>query len=160
MLTHLCASSGCSTRWRAAALTWRAMRSRKRRRPRWSSRSGRQQRQQQPRRAGPSRTRAARAGAAAAGAAARAQMKMEKYSSRPEVEGVARLDPTSLLVVSVFLFALFLPEPSDLSFSAAVPSRHMFHFTLPVLTKPEWWMERFVSTWILFFKQIRFLFYL
>lgn len=76
---------------------------------------------------------------------------MEKYSSRPEVEGVARLDPTSLLVVSLFLLALFLPEPSGLSFSAAISSCHMFHFTLPVLTKPEWWMKRFVSTCLVFF---------
>jgi len=29
-------------------------------------------------------------------------MKMEKYSSRPEMDGVARLDPTFLLVVSFF----------------------------------------------------------
>lgn len=89
-------------------------------------------------------------GAAAAGAAAPARMKMEKYSSRPEVEGVARLDPTSFSVVSLLL-ALFLPEPSGFGFSAAISSCHMFHFTLPVLTKPEWWITRFVSTWIYFF---------
>lgn len=89
--------------------------------------------------------------AAAVEAAVRAQMKMEKYSSRPEVEGEARLDPTSLLVVSLFLLALFLPELLGLSFSAAIFSCHMFHFTLPVQTKLEWWMKSFASTWIFFF---------
>lgn len=161
VLMPMCASSGCSTRWRAAVLTWRATPSRRRRRRRWSSRRRRrqQQQQQQPR---PSRRRAVTvAAAAAAGAAAPARMKMQKYSSRPEVEGVARLDPASLLVVSLFFLALFLPEPSGLGFSAAISSRHMFHFTLPVLTKPEWWITRFVSTWIYFFlRLIRFLFYL
>lgn len=77
---------------------------------------------------------------------------MEKYSSRPEVEGVARLDPTSLFVVSLFFACTFLPEPSGFGFSAAISLCHMFRFTLPVLTKPEWWITRFVSTWIFFFK--------
>lgn len=126
-------SSGCSTRWRAAVLTWRAMPSRRRRRRRWSSRRRRRRRRRQPG-ARPSRRRAATVGAAAAAAAAPARMKMEKYSSRPEVEGVARLDPTSLFVVSLFFcLHFFLPEPSGFGFSAAISSCHMFHFTLPVL---------------------------
>lgn len=115
MLIDICASSGCSTRWRAAVLTWRATQSRKRRQPHWSSKRERRQqqwrqrrRQQQPT-ARPGRKRAARVGAAAVEAAVWAQMKMEKYSSRPEMEGVARLDPASLLVVSLFFACTFLP---------------------------------------------------
>lgn len=118
-------------------LTWRATRSRRRRRRRWSSRRRRRRRQQPAAR--PSRTRAVTLGAAPAAAAAPARMKTEKYSSRPEVEGVARLDPTSLSVVSHFFACTFLTWTIRFWFQCC-------HFLMPHvplhLASTEWWINK------------------
>lgn len=162
---YVCASSGSSTRWRAAVLTWKATQSRKRRRLHWSSKRRRQQqwqrRQQQPT-ARPSRKRAVTVGAAAVEAAVRARMK-EKYSSRAEMEGVARLDPTSLLVALLYLLALFFPELSGLQV-LVLPFPLATCSTSPCQYWPSrngGWKDLFqLGFFSFFFKQIRFLFYL